>query len=247
MRLPLVDLGQPLYRLAYPAVLHSLQRMQWNGGQVIHAEGVYVDKARNIIIEEHRRGENEWLLFLDDDVAVPEDVLPRLVGLAHPEERPIVSGVYYKRTPPHEPIMYARKFEDTPVGFYDKLAPYRDFTPGDIVEVDVVGAGCLLVHRSVWDSIEACHRLVREDRSGGLGLISEDDEIPSNFSATKLHEDEQYPFFILQNGRGEDTFFCERARAAGIPIIVHTGVECAHWGNYGYTRDDFLRVNHVNR
>jgi len=70
------------------------------------------------------------ILMLDSDVIPPHDAVLRL--LAH--KLPIVSGMYCRRSPPH----------GVPVMIKDGKW-ITDFKPGSLIEVDVVGAGCLLI------------------------------------------------------------------------------------------------------
>jgi hypothetical protein len=70
-----------------------------------------------------------------------------------------------------------------------------------LMEVDAVGAGCLFIHRDV---IEAFY-------------------------------DKGWPPFhraYYEDGRvrrGEDIYFCERARELGFKTYVHTGYQCSHY------------------
>jgi hypothetical protein len=71
------------------------------------------------------------VFHLDSDVVPPRDAVLRL--LKH--NLPIVSGLYCRRSPPHAvPVMMK------PVGRW-----VTHFKPNSLVEVDVVGAGCLLI------------------------------------------------------------------------------------------------------
>jgi hypothetical protein len=67
-------------------------------------------------------------------------------------------------------------------------------------EVDATGCHCLLVHRSVFETIQSEHpyRWFRED------LIAED------------------------TISGEDIWFCIEARKAGFPLFVDTRLESGH-------------------
>lgn len=69
----------------------------------------------------------------------------------------------------------------------------------ELVPVDATGAACLLVHRRVFEKL--------------------DDASPS-------------PWFdemdLCGDRLGEDLTFCLRARLAGFPIYVHTGIEAGH-------------------
>jgi hypothetical protein len=81
------------------------------------------------------------IFFMDDDMTFPQDALMRL--LAH--DVPIVSGHYVKRFPPFWPV--AMRYVG-PTGYTSLI----DFCPG-LQEVDVVGGGCLLIKREVFETI----------------------------------------------------------------------------------------------
>ena len=65
-------------------------------GNVTVLSGMPFDNARNAACQQALDGGFSNLMFLDDDTIPPHDVIPRL--LAH--NLPIVSGVYYRRSPP---------------------------------------------------------------------------------------------------------------------------------------------------
>ena len=65
-------------------------------------QGALVDRARNRLIEQmitHPIAPTH-LLFLDADIVPARDALSRLLR----DGRPIVSGLYRKRLPPHLPV-----------------------------------------------------------------------------------------------------------------------------------------------
>mgnify|MGYP001559767756 FL=1 len=140
----------------------------------IHAPGI--DNARNLIIAELKR---DWLFFMDDDQTFPPETLMRLLSW----DLPIVSGLYFKSPGKPVPHAYgydhgeARKHpegQEQADHFYmaavNEVAAYlsrfgdqiKDGAPTallpatrqDLIEVDGVGAGCLLVHRRVFEAIE---------------------------------------------------------------------------------------------
>ena len=82
------------------------------------------------------------LFFIDDDTLLPPDALTRL--LAH--DVPIVSGFYTIRHAPFWPIP-SRK---VPGGTYVHITKYCK----GLQEVDLVGAGCLLIKREVFEAME---------------------------------------------------------------------------------------------
>lgn len=152
--------------------------------------GLAVDKIRNRIVEDALRLGFEYLMFLDDDVCAP----PHTYETLRSANADIVSGLYYRRWTPVEPMMYKDSVQN-PVNI-------TDFRVGDMVDVDLTGAGCLLVKMDVFRKIEPpwfevmCYR-------------------------TDIPKHEQV---------SEDFYFCRKARAAGLQPKVDTRVRCVHLG-----------------
>lgn len=155
--------------------------------------GMPWDQARNMAAAAALEKGFTWLFFLDDDVIVPPDALQRLIGRG----KDIVSGLYYRRL---EPIM--------PVAMYkkpDKTNEFvTDFRPGEILEVDMVGAGALLIHRRV---------LERMEKPWFQWTIGREDIPPHDRCS-------------------EDFYFCAKAKKAGFEIWLDSSVQCQHAG-YG--------------
>src|ERR1700738_2926893 len=99
-------------------------------GQVIVLTGMPFVQSRNVACMRALECGATHILMLDSDVIPPHDAVLRL--LAH--KLPIVSGMECRRSPPH----------GVPVIIKDgKWIP--DSKPDSLIEVDVVGAGCLLI------------------------------------------------------------------------------------------------------
>lgn len=105
-------------------------------------QGALVDRARNILIErmfEHSI-EPTHIFFLDADILPAPDTLTKLLKA----KKPMISGVYRRRLPPHEPMAFTwEKKKLKPVSMKGKA----------LKKVDVVGAGCLLIQRVVLEEI----------------------------------------------------------------------------------------------
>lgn len=141
------------------------------------AEGHRVDRNRDIIVEAFLRHDKkpEWLLMLDSDMEHP---VPAPLRLAE-WKKPIVGALYFHRGQSHDPFVfdYAGLRPDK----YDRpthtWAPRRDevyqFLEGQnvpmrdggfiiegptrnpLVECDALGTGCMLIHRSVFETLPA--------------------------------------------------------------------------------------------
>lgn len=103
-------------------------------GQIMPSAGAPFDMARNSICQAALQNGFEYVFMLDSDVIPPRDAILRL--LAH--KQPIISGVYCRRSVPHAiPVMQRQ-------GRWLTQIPMNS-----IIEVDVVGAGCLLPETEV--------------------------------------------------------------------------------------------------
>jgi hypothetical protein len=161
-----------------------------SGSNYMFLSGLPFDHARNKGVEKVLEDGYNWLFFLDDDVVVPHDTIDRLI--AH--GRDIVSGIYYRRADPIVPVMMVEA-DPKPVWA-------TQFTPGNVVAVDLVGSGCLLIHRRVLERVE---------KPWFEWLLDRDD----------IEESQKC---------SEDFAFSRKAKKAGFEILVDTSIKCQHIG-----------------
>ena len=113
----------------------GIRRLAIPGPQPIPLQGMPFDHARNQACQMLLGSPCQWLFFLDSDVVPPPDAVLRLMS----HNLPLVTGIYCRRSPPISvPVMMR------PVGQWLNVVPHTG-----LHEVDVCGAGCLLIHRSV--------------------------------------------------------------------------------------------------
>lgn len=98
-----------------------------------------VADAQNLIVREAVEKDFEWLFLLEHDVILPPDAFIRLNEYMREAKVPVVSGLYYTRSRPSEPIIYRGRGNSY----------YADWKPGDRVWCDGVPTGCLLIHGSI--------------------------------------------------------------------------------------------------
>lgn len=107
-------------------------------GTYTFVSGMPFDHARNTGCQKLLEIGWEWLFFLDDDILCPNDIILKLMS----HKLPIVSGLYYRRAEPLVPVM----LKEEPENNYKWITQYAK---DSLVEVDLVGAGCLLIHRDL--------------------------------------------------------------------------------------------------
>lgn len=136
--------------------------------------------------------ECEYLVMLDQDHAHPADIVQRLLAHAlRDREKKVISGLNYRRGEPYEPMAYVRRG--------DKLYRYDgDFDGESLYSVDAVATCAMLVHRSVFETIE--------------GPWFED-----NYRRYKEHV-----------YSGEDIYFCKKVKDAGFKIWVDSSLTSPH-------------------
>ena len=105
--------------------------------------GAPYDVMRNTACEDALKAGFQWCMFLDDDVIPPPDAYFRLAR--HGAD--IVSGLYYRRQEPICPVAMVMDGQGKPQ-WVTQWSP-----PDSVVEVDLVGAGALLIHRRVLERI----------------------------------------------------------------------------------------------
>lgn len=202
------------------------------------------DYNRQEVAKGFLSGDADWIFWMDDDTAPP---LFAITGLLH-SGRDFVAGAYFMTAEPYHPIAY-KKMDDS--GLY---APIYNYPDGALMQVDSVGFGCTLVHRSVYEKIMEGHT-VFERTNGALFPVQnskvEGEEIDQNFEPyvkdgvyherfKKSNEDRPFPFYLLEHGRTEDHYFCELAAHVGVKPWLDTSVICTHYKTLPTTKQDYL-------
>jgi len=95
-----------------------------------------VADAQNLIAKHAIEKEFQWLLFLEHDVLIPPDCFVRFNDYMRNPRVPIVSGLYYTRSRPAEPLI----FRGRGTSYYDK------WKMGDLVWCDGIPTGIMLIH-----------------------------------------------------------------------------------------------------
>jgi len=161
----------------------------------------------------------------NSDVLVPQNAIERLMSW----HQPIVSGLYFRRHPPITPTMW--RLAPREHWRKGKYTPITEFPKNSLVEVDVAGAGCLLVHTRVFEKINpAAYKYIREHGN------------EPDFRVEDCPAFVEKPWFRWAMGReplgtSEDFEFFSLCREAGFKIYVDSGCVCPHCAQARVTMD----------
>jgi len=170
-------------------------------GPVMPITAMPFDHARNVACMAAIEHGADFIMMLDSDVIPPNDAVLRL--LAH--DLPVVSGVYCRRSPPHGiPVMQRN---------HNWVV---DIPDAGLIEVDVVGAGCLLIRRDVLTDLPP----VSPERGKA-------------WFDWRVDAQSLYP---PGEAMSEDFTWCNHIRKFGIKIMVDCSIRCRHigWAEAGY-------------
>ena len=162
-------------------------------------------RSRNVVVKTFlETTDADWLLMIDSDERLSLETWHKLIDSAHDKDRPIVSG-----------LVFAAFFDDQdglrPVPTIYKMDSEKGLQPIDaypideLIEVDAVGTGCLLIHRSV--------------------LLDMQKQATPN-------QGKDWAWFVegAIDGTyfGEDLLFSKRLKSMGYKIFAHTGAILPH-------------------
>lgn len=226
---PHADLVRPdLYR----ALL--VMQNQFPQHQFIHVEvdTQIVGKARNMLVVAARGVESDLLWFIDNDTLVPPH---SGILIEQAMEQGVVSGVYYNRRPPYHPQVYKIAEEPEYEGMY---WPVVDYPESGLRQEDAIGAGCFCIRMDIFELLTQRWEPLRERAAEVLrwkrfnGELNEFADIIEKISS----------WFEFLDRKGEDLYFSERLRAAGIPVWVNYDVKCVHMASVGIVEEHFLAL-----
>jgi hypothetical protein len=153
------------------------------------------DVARNLAAEELLSSDYTHLLMLDSDqVHSAAEVMQLISRVVTDPEKQVIGGLYFRRGGLNEPLAFVKRDDG-----YHYIADWKD----GIFEVDIIGTGCILIDRRVFEALPRPYFAYSYDAAAN---------IPA-----------EYPT--------EDVFFCQAARAAGIKIWVDTLARSDHMTN----------------
>jgi hypothetical protein len=141
------------------AFFDSFQLMEKPPYYYLRASRGPIDDMRNDMVREAFETRCTHLIMMDTDQIYQPNTIPRL--LSHKKD--IVGCMICRRYPPFDPIMLRGR-----VNTYQNV---KEWTDGELVEVDATGTGCLLFSMEVFKKVpEPWFTFDRRD----TGLVGED-------------------------------------------------------------------------
>lgn len=251
----------PQYRQTNPLTLYSILA-NWNrlecGLSMQYGDAFIIHTRNKLATKFVHETKFEWAWFVDDDMVLP-------MGNAHwfrdvtgwadfPEDlaskksldqllshgKTFVGGLYFGRN--HRGIglpMFAEGFRDTNIS---KIS--RDVkTRSGLRATEWIGTGCLLIHRSVFESVEKNFPHLAPVQKGeawhyftpfadfSFECLRRITKAASIEEARRIAEDGLTPSATSNNRSGEDIAFCRRALRSGHQPYVDMELICGHVGS----------------
>ena len=197
-----------------------------------------VQRARNYIADEFLRSDCSHLLFIDADIAFnPKDALALLgIHLQNPEEYPIVTGPYPKKTIAWEKVAKAAqmgKSDDDPFELarftsdfvFNPVKGMKQFKLSEPVEVQEAGTGFMLISREAFEKYrDAYPELSYLPDHARTEQFDGTREITAFFDCVTDPESRRY--------LSEDYFFCHKARDSGLKVWMCPWMHLNHVGTH---------------
>ncbi len=209
------------------ADLGTHQRIKRGGIIAMRCHAGHLVSARNKAVQHFLDTPDvPWLLWLDTDMGFQPDLLEQLITAADPVKRPIVGALCFSQRELAQDGKGGYHTIATPTVFdwVEGLGPDRlegfeiryDYPVNALVRCGGTGSAAILVHRSVFERVEA-----------------------------KYGKEWYHRVQAREGSMGEDLSFCMRATALDIPVHVHTGVRTTHLKPVWLSETDFLERSSV--
>jgi hypothetical protein len=194
-------------RLFRPEQLNKMERLGVKKFWQLFNRAFPLDLNRNRLVKKSLELKADAVLFLDADMTFPPELIPRLIQDMQDTGPSVISGLYFKKSPPFQPVSANKIFYNNeqnmfPVEIYSGLKEDKD----SIVECDVVGMGAAIIAREVLEAVSPPWFEYEVYQKTGENTVTED--VP----------------------------FCRKVKQAGFKIYTDLGLECGHITSITITR-----------
>lgn len=218
----------------YTVKLPPLYDMAFDGGSRP------LDLSRNIIVAQAMQKKFEYLLMLDSDIVLHDDLT--INKLLHKRES-VVAAMYNSRSAPQ--IIVGTETGGKPITLDDPR-----IAKGELIDMDAVGMGATLIHMAVFHKIGQTRRwrcLTNHRNEGfesGVFSVNYEQAVQNEFTCPHCKKLLIATFFHYTHGKfdgdesdedgfpiavcSEDYFFCQLAKRAGYSIKLATDIDVWH-------------------
>ncbi len=199
----------------------------WSQVQMMQYMGTYapieyqIADAQNLIVKEVVEKNFEWLLLLEHDVILPVDAFVRINAHIRSEDNPVVSGIYFTKSIPAEPMIYRGRGNSY----------FTNWKLGDKVYADGVPTGCLLIHggllRKMWEE-SAEYVIGGSTKTRRVFETPRDlhfDPLTGQWNATTGTSDLDWCSKVMKGGFLEKSGWKKHAKMR-YPFLVDTNIYC---------------------
>jgi hypothetical protein len=225
----------------------------------------FIIHSRNTLATQFLESGFDWSLWIDDDMVLPwgnATWFNSVTGFNFPEQfaglhainrlkkhnKTVVGGLYFGRHVGGKP-MYCEGIANQSEEAFARSGPHDTVKP-----TRWIATGCLLVHRSVYEDIQAKFPELAPrggDEAWNFFTPSEHDLVQAAAAAKGVLEDDRKDplvrvaeaLALLERGKkqsrasnylgqGEDVTFCIRAAQAGHQPFIDMGLVLGHLGTY---------------
>ncbi len=214
---PLVTICLPFSRKLHPDWAISLASIAppmnatFNIRRTINMER---GPARDYLAEQAVSDGSEFVLFLDDDVTFPSNIIRKLLFQFGNSEDDVmvIGGIYTTKTDPPMPLV----FKDIGRG------PFYKWKLGDVFECDIIATGMMMIRTEVFKNLPKPWFKDIDSVEEGIKY----NLIPPDFDTNR---------FAIN----DDGFFCRKVKDAGYKVMAHGGILGMHWeGDSAYLLPD---------
>ncbi|KKL98609.1 hypothetical protein LCGC14_1822690 [marine sediment metagenome] len=185
--------------------------------------GYSVDDAYNLITKKALEMKVEWLLIIEDDVLVPQDLFIKVADYITDGSIPVVSGLYYTKALPSEPLIFRGRGNGV----------FLKWKLGQKVWGDGLPMGCLLIHTSIlkwfWENTEKYKTIEGEQLSRVFETPKKMFIDPETGSFSRQEGTQDLYFFdrMIDNDVLKKTGWKDIARKK-YPLLCDTNIFCKH-------------------
>lgn len=113
--------------------------------------GSLIYTSRNSLATQAIQAEADYVLWLDSDMVFEPDLLERMMAVLTENDLDILTGLYFRRTPPYSPTLFDK------LEIKDNITEWSEFSeiPNHLFEVGGCGFGCVLMRTDPFIDVQS--------------------------------------------------------------------------------------------